>query len=180
MMWALGVAFLLTLWLAQAAVGKPAKKLCISEMRSETLLAHLLFALLAAGAACFGLAAHRMRHEMSANLGASIAVCLVGAWVTPTASAVHNVLANVPLVLLLLYSPILLAYGGHPLLAFGLAVVLVWDGLCLVWSGVSLLPPDHGYALFQKANAVLFYGLLGFFCYRVLPSTPPLFDSGKP
>jgi len=176
-MWALSVAFLFTLWLAQAAVGEPAKRLCISEMRSETLFAHLLFLLLAAGAACFGLAAHRMRHRVSATLGALIATCLLGAWVTPATSAVHGVLANVPLALLVLYAPLMLAYGGHPLWAVAvLAVVLVWNGLFLL--AVFLLPAVHGYPEFQKANAILFFGLLNFFYYRVLPSTPPLFDSG--
>lgn len=98
---------------------------------------------------------------------------------TPTVSAVHNVLANVPLVLLVLYSPIILAYGGHPVGAVVvLAVVFVWNGLFLL--GVFLLPSEHGYAQFQKANAVLFFGLLNFVYYRVLPSRPPLFDSGRP
>jgi hypothetical protein len=128
-MWALGAAFVVTLWRAQAVVGAPAKRLCVSETRCKTLLAHLLFLLLALGAAWFGLAAHRRRHRVSATLGAVIAGCVVVAWMTPSDWVVHNVLANAPLLLLVLYSPIILAYGRRPLAAVSVsAVVLVWNG----------------------------------------------------
>ncbi len=174
-MWALGATFVVTLWRAQAVVGAPAKRLCISEMRSKTLLAHLLFLLLALGAACFGLRARRLQHRVSATLGAAITGCVLVAWVTPSYWTVHNVLANAPLVLLVLYSPTILAYGGRPLAAVSvLAVVLVWNGLLLFVICAS--PATYSYAQFQKANAVLFFGLLNFVHYRVLPFTPPLFS----
>jgi hypothetical protein len=174
------ILFVIALWLAHLAVGRSdALTLHISQMRSLTVFAHCLFILLIGAAVCFARRARQERHDLSAVLGVAIAFSIFGAWLTPTVSRVHDLLASSPFILLFLYVPIMLLHGGHFLAA---CLTFIVPPICnmLLW-----LAAGGSSGQLQKLNALLFLALLNFLYYRVLPAThpllhPPYLDGRKP
>jgi len=168
-MWIVSALFIFFLWLAhQTSTDPEIFRQHISEMRSTTPLAHLLFAFLIVAGLCFARRAREERHDLSATLGVVIAVSVLCAWVTPTYSRIHDFFASAPFVLLFLYVPVMLLHGEHALLAaLTLSVPTFLDMLMwLAFRGSS--------GQLQKVNALIFLGLLNFVYYWVLPVTPPL------
>jgi hypothetical protein len=171
-MWIISGLFLVVLGLAHLDAGMPkALRLHISEMRSVTVYAHLLFLLLITSGLYFARRANQERHRLSTLVGLLIALSVFIAWVTPTTSHVHNFFASAPFVLLFLYVPMMLFRGGHVLAGLVcLTTPPILDILLMIGDGGS----SGG---IQKANALMFLALLNFVYYKILPETYPLFYS---
>jgi len=163
-MWIITALFVVCLFLAHLVIGMPrALRMHISEMRRLTLFGHVLFLLVIVGALCFAWRARRERRDLSAVFGVLIALSILAAWITPTVSRAHDFFASVPFVFLSVYGPFMLFRGGFVPGAF---LILVVPPVCdlVLWLGVRGSSGE-----IQKANALLFLGLLNVVYYKVLP-----------